>query len=196
MGKWGTKDIDTNICKVALFISRNKDNKDVENFKQRRFSFLISENRHDYNEYLGETFTRFVNEGVKGETSRCYVSVNPRDLNKVKKALIHNLIDDENNRMIINPLPYIAGIAALSENRADNKWLIDVDTTDPSILNNIRSMLINELDVPILEIIGTPNGYHIIVEHGFDSRILKEKYPECVEIKRDDMKLMYINKKL
>lgn len=194
MGKWGTKDIDTNKCKVVLFISRNKDNKDVENFKQRRFSFLISEERDDYN--LGEEFTRFVNKGVKGETSRCYISVNPRNLDKVKKALLHKLIDDEDNRMIINPLPYIAGIAALTENRTDNKWLIDVDTKDSNIFNGIRSMLTNELDVPIDEVIGTPNGYHIIVEHGFDSRILYEKYSDYVEIKRDDMKLMYINKKL
>ena len=193
MGKWGTKDIDNNICKVVLFISRNKDNKNIENFKQRRFSFLVPEENNYYN--LEEEFQRFANKGVKGETSRCYISVNPRDLDKVKKALLHKLIDDEDNRMIINPLPYIAGIASLSENRADNKWLIDVDTEDSNIFNNIRSIL-NELDVPILEIIGTPNGYHIITKHGFDSRILKEKYPEYVEIKRDDMKLMYINKKL
>ena len=97
--------------------------------------------------------------------------------------------------MIVNPLPYIAGIAALTENRADNKWLIDVDTKDGSILNDIRLMLTNELDTPIIETIGTPNGYHIIVEHGFDSRILYKKYPDYVEIKRDDMKLMFINKK-
>lgn len=64
MGKWGTKDIDkTDTCKVVLFISRNKDNKDVENFKQRRFSFLISEERDGYD--LGEEFTRFVNKGVR-----------------------------------------------------------------------------------------------------------------------------------
>ena len=199
MGKWGTKDIDTNICKVALFISRNKDNKDIENFKQRRFSFLISENRHDYNEYLGEEFARFVNKGVVSETSRFYMSVNTRDLDKVKKRLIHDLIDDESNRMLINPLPYIAGIAALKENALSKHWLFDIDTKDKSIVNAFIKLIPN--DVMVLEQIETPNGYHIIVDHGFDTRTILGNNP-CdslfpqIELKRDDMKFVDIKTKM
>lgn len=194
MGKWGIMDINTDICRVVLFISRNKDNKDVKNFKQRRFSFLTSKSIPD----LRDDFEIFANDGVSGEVSRFYMSVNTRDLDKIKKGLIHDLIDDESNRMLVNPLPYIAGIASIKENALSRHWLFDVDTKDKSVLKNFIKSI--PKDVKVLETIDTPNGYHVIVDHGFDTRRLlgnnpyESLFPQ-IELKRDDMKFVDIKKK-
>ena len=40
--KWGFKVEESKDLYVVLFISRNKDNKDVENFKERRKSFITT----------------------------------------------------------------------------------------------------------------------------------------------------------
>ena len=40
--KWRTKKMAKHNPKIALFISRNKDNKNVEGFKQRSQTFLTS----------------------------------------------------------------------------------------------------------------------------------------------------------
>ncbi len=199
MEKWGIKDIDKNNIKVVKFVSRNKDNKDVKDFIQRRYSFLASEDENGFSEWVYEEFSGFVDDGVPGETSRFYASVNARDLNKIKKGLIHDLIDDESNRMLINPFPYIASIASLKENALTKHWLFDVDTKDKTILKSFLKMIPD--DVQVLEQIETPNGYHIIVDHGFDTRtilgnnIYDSSFPQ-IELKRDDMKLVDIKTKI
>lgn len=90
--KWDTtadnKDLD-----VVLFTSRNKDNKHIENFKERRMSFVTNKTPR---ELLSE-FEAFVKNGLDGEMSRFYISVNSRSNTKVQKALIHYLIDNEIN---------------------------------------------------------------------------------------------------
>ena len=40
--KWGFKVEESKDLYVVLFISRNKDNKDVANFKERRKSFITT----------------------------------------------------------------------------------------------------------------------------------------------------------
>ena len=77
--------------KVVLFCSRNKDNKHVEGFTQRSVSFVTTK-------FIGELiedFEEFSSKGLDGEMSRMYVSINSRDHNKVRKAVIHYLVDHE-----------------------------------------------------------------------------------------------------
>lgn len=59
---------------VVLFVSRNKDNKHLETFKERKVSFVTTK---DFEEIKSQ-FQVFVNDGQVGEFSRMYVSVNPR----------------------------------------------------------------------------------------------------------------------
>lgn len=64
---------------VVLFVSRNKDNKHLENFKERRMSFVT----HDKNSpELTARFEHFVRNGQYNEFSRAYISVNPRSSKK------------------------------------------------------------------------------------------------------------------
>ena len=50
--------------KGVFFVSRNKDNKDVKDFKQRKISFLTDKSLDE----LKGKFDAFVARGVKGRT--------------------------------------------------------------------------------------------------------------------------------
>ena len=48
--KWNRDEVDNNIetpINVVLFVSRNKDNKDIENFKERRNAFVTTRTHTD-----------------------------------------------------------------------------------------------------------------------------------------------------
>lgn len=178
---------------VVFFVSRNKDNKDISNFKGRKMSFVVNDN-YDYYKLMGK-FYDFVNKGLDGELSRFYISVNKRDDAKVHKALLHYLIDHpEFDLSKIESK--IASIAGQTGNRAESKWLIDIDTIDKSLVSNFFKDLPNYIDQDLISIpTQSANGWHVIVNHGFDARKLMEKYGEVVEIKRDGMELVAYDRK-
>lgn len=68
---------------VVLFVSRNKDNKHLETFKERKVSFVTTKGFDE----IKSQFQVFVNDGQVGEFSRMYVSINPRSNSKTFKAL-------------------------------------------------------------------------------------------------------------
>ena len=72
-----------------LFMNKaNKDNKHLkdEGYKERRRAFLTREPRES--EVLKEQFEAFCAEGMHGEMSRFYYSVNERDPHKTYKELL------------------------------------------------------------------------------------------------------------
>ena len=165
--------------KVYLFCSRNKDNKNVKDFKPRRRAFLAYTD--DINSFY--QFDDFVKHGVPGEMSRMYESINPRDEAKVRKALTAKLVLDDNIQ--IGKISSIAvSVAAKKGCAADRKWLLDVDTRDRYILQDILSLIPG--NVPRRKYI-TPNGFGIIVARGFDTRTLLAKYKDICDIKKDGM---------
>ncbi len=175
---------DTNEARVVLFISRNKDNNKLANFHERRRAFLTRKKIGD----LIPKFESFVNEGINGENCRFYISVNARDIAKTKKALIHKLIDSETDTELFHPEAYIAGIAAKHENALTKKWLFDLDSINSAIFDKVV-YYIKQSGASIENVINTPNGVHIITDHGFDCRKLLEEVPE-VTLKRDDLYLV------
>lgn len=168
---------------VVLFSSRNKDNKDVEGFHERKRSYYRTDDR----EKIMRDFNDFVNHGVPGEMCRLYISLNARDDKKVRKALIHMLIDEDDF-----PLDYIesklAGIAAKKENASEKHWFFDYDS---ELSVDRVADKIYEIDKTLNPYpLKTPNGYAIIVEHGFDTRELMKYCEENkieVSLKRDDL---------
>lgn len=168
-----------NLLKVVLFVSRNKDNKDLPNYTQRKESFVTK----DSLEKLEEDFNNFVNKGLHGELSRMYVSVNARDEEKVKRELMHELFD--NNVELTKLQSKLASLAARAKCAAEKKQMFDFDSEDKDLLNNFVSELeyLTELEP---EVHKTPNGYAVVVSRGFDTRDLLSRYP-FVELKRDDM---------
>lgn len=167
--------------KVVLFVSRNKDNKHISDFKERRVSFLTDKLIGE----LNKDFDEFVKRGLPNEMCRFYQQVNKRDNNKIRKSLIHELVDNENLNMSKLDSK-IASISSKKENRSESKWLFDFDEDKRligSFLKDVKSYLPKDKTVIPLE---TPNGYSVVVEQGFDTRELLDKWKN-VELKRDDM---------
>ena len=191
--KWNSEDVSKEEIWTILFVSRNKDNRDVENFNQRKKSFVSTKKTED----LLKEFEVFVNEGVENEFSRFYVSINSRSNSKTFKALQHKMLDEEFN--LATMLQRIAAIASKTENAYEkNKWLFDFDPIENVDLEESLESFIedvyqayNETDnrKEPLEVIKhkTPNGYAVITTQRFDTRKLMEKWKDNVELKRDDL---------
>ncbi len=96
--------------KVVLFVSRNKDNKLLVGFKERKKNFLTTKEPEE----LQKEFNAFVNDGLVGEVSRFYISVNSRDNEKIQQSLQHYLLDNNVDMSKIDSK--IASIAAKPEN--------------------------------------------------------------------------------
>ena len=191
--KWNSEDVSKEEIWTILFVSRNKDNRDVENFNQRKKSFVSTKKPED----LLKEFEVFVNEGVENEFSRFYVSINSRSNTKTFKDLQHKMLDEEFN---LATMPQrIAAIASKTENAYEkNKWLFDFDPIENVDLEESLESFIedvyqayNETDnrKEPLEVIKhkTPNGYAVITTQRFDTRKLMEKWKDNVELKRDDL---------
>lgn len=181
--KWGIVNSDSDLCYVVLYVSRSKDNKDLPDFAERRKSFICTP---DMIEHYTKAFTTFVNEGLTGELSRMYISVNARHLPTIRKQLMHFLIDATDFNLCAIQSK-IAGIAAQKECAAERKWLIDFDSTDNNALLEMTNWLSNLDDTLETQVYRTPNGYAVIVNHGFDLRDFTERYNDVATIKRDDM---------
>lgn len=167
---------------VVLMVSRNKDNHDIVGFKERRKAMFCEKNM----DRIYRKFNSFVNEGIDGELCRLYISVNARDEKKVQKTLIHELIDAEDfNFTAIEGV--LAGIAARKENAAEHKWMFDFDNQDFNLLEEFFKDIHNSCaDIEVKYYI-TPHGYAVVVDHGFDTRELMEKWKDIVSLKRDDL---------
>lgn len=165
--KWGFKVEESKDLYVVLFISRNKDNKDIENFKERRKAFITTKTPEE----LEITFKHFVEDGVDGEMSRFYYSVNSRDAIKVKKQLLHFLIDEDFNLTHLDGK--LASIAAKKECAKTKRWMFDFDSENSTELSNFITDISKCVTEPLkTEVRKTPHGYAIITERGFDTRQL------------------------
>lgn len=174
---------------VYLIRSRNKDNKDIPNFKERAKSLVLYE-EDESRAY--EEFHKFVVQGLPGEKIRLYKSVNARDEEKCRKGLIIRLL---NGASLTNMRNTLASVCQQIENRAESKWLFDFDCEDTEVLSNFIED-IERQDVKT-EVHKTPNGYAIIAEHGFDTRELLNKYKEYdITLKKDELLFLGITENI
>ena len=187
--KWGIESINDNPIHVVLFVSRNKDNKDVKDFEERRTSFITNQLMNS--EYLATKFNIFVQQGVSGEMSRMYYSVNARDDKKIHHQLLHFLIDEPDFNLC-SISAKIAGIAALRECAAQKRWMFDFDINSEEEVNqfveDIKAIALTDESPISVEVHSTPHGYAVITSRGFDTRELYKKWDESlVSLKRDDL---------
>lgn len=163
---------------TAFFASRNKDNVDVKNFKVRQKSLSYTNEKE-----LRDQFNLFVEQGVWGETCRCYVSFNETDDVKMSYSVVHELLNRIQQGQVpdLNKLIQLAiGESNKKANLKTKKCLIDVDTKSSDIFKNVVDVL-NEDGVPIELTYETPNGYHILCSRGLNPKLL-ESFDD-VEIK-------------
>ena len=163
---------------VYMFRSRNKDNAHLSNFHERCKTILAYA---EDEAKVRRDFERFAAKGIPGEKTRLYRSVNRRDENKIREELTIRLIKDKPSMTKLNAT--LTSVAMQANNRAESKWLFDFDVDDLGILLQFDN------DLPVdRKIYKTPNGYAVVVEHGFDTRELMKKWENYdITLKRDDL---------
>ncbi len=170
-------------CVAVNFMSRNKDNTQVENFKQRNKSFIFDGSL----DVLRNRFNDFVEKGQPGELSRMYVSLNPRNKELVKKRLLIELIKDDNIN-ICKLEPKLASLSMSSECKVTKYWLWDFDGNREQLSEFIKDVK-DILPTVYLEVYKTVNGFAVVTS-GFDSRTVVKKYKGIAENKKDAYILM------
>lgn len=175
---------------VVMFVSRNKDNSKLQNFKQRTKAFLTQK----YPEELETDFSEFCERGVSEEMSRFYVSVNARKHEVIHKALQHYLIDNQ-DASLANIEKLIASLSMKQGTALTKRFLFDYDDDPVSVgvfLSDVKQALGDKTPVELQK---TVSGYAVVTERGFDTRELLAKW-ENVELKRDGMLFVKAQKKL
>ena len=170
---------------VYLMRSRNKDNKDIPNFKERVETILEYKENEDK---IIEKFKSFAAKGVPGEQTRLYRSVNSRNEEKIREEFIIRLLRDKPSMTQLNRT--LASVAQQVQNRDESKWLFDFDVDDELLMNDFVHEIVMYSEIPLLDIqvYKTPHGYAIIVPHGFDTRELMEKWKDYdITLKKDEL---------
>ena len=167
---------------VYLMRSRNKDNKDIPNFKERAKTIL--EYRENEDKVI-DAFKSFAAKGVPGEQTRLYRSVNSRNEEKIREEFIIRLLREKPSMTQLNRT--LASVAQQVQNRDESKWLFDFDD-DKLALGFINDITNYGFVFNQIEMYKTPHGYAIIVPHGFDTRELMEKWKDYdITLKKDEL---------
>ena len=170
---------------VYLMRSRNKDNKDIPNFKQRDKTILEYKENEDK---IIEEFKSFVAKGVPGEQTRLYRSVNSRNEEKVRKEFVIRLLRDKLSMTRLNRT--LASVAQQVQNRDESKWLFDFDTDNRELVADFLSDINHFSGIKLIDMNchKTPHGFAIVVPHGFDTRGLMEKWKDYdITLKKDEL---------
>lgn len=168
---------------VYLIRSRNKDNKDIPNFKERAKTILEYKENEDR---VIKEFHKFAADGVPGERTRLYRSVNSRNEEKIREELIIRLLRDKPSMTKLNHT--LASVAQQVENRDESKWLFDFDVNDEEKVDDFIDDIYFYSGIENHELHKTPHGYAIIVPHGFDIRELVKKWKDYdITLKRDEL---------
>ena len=183
---------------VYCFISRNKDNKNIEGFKTRSKSILAYE--EDFGK-IEKEFKEWAAAGVPGEKARLYRTLNARAEDKIRDGFMVHLIKNKPLTTTKSYSNLLASIAMKAENRAESMWIFDFDVDKEDavdeFIEDIKQFTTiywneNQEKIAVLGMDAkkykTPNGYAIVVPHGFDTRNLLEKWGEYdITLKRDDL---------
>lgn len=183
---------------IVMFSSRNKDNKGLTNYKPRNYCFFTAST--EKTETLNKRFQQFAAQGVKGELSRCYISVNSRNMDRVRRKLIAELaMNDDLNLAKIESIT--VGLAMEKDCAATKYWLFDIDTNDveevaqfTADVKRTFASIAEDKRPEIISFEPTLNGYHMIVSRGFDTRELMNTWGDRVDVKRDDFTLVAVLK--
>lgn len=170
---------------VYLMRSRNKDNKDIPNFKQRDKTILEYKENEDK---IIEEFKSFATKGVHGEQTRLYRSVNSRNEEKIREEFIVRLLRDKPSMTQLNRT--LASVAQQVQNRDESKWLFDFDVDNRELAADFLSDINHFSGIKLIDMNchKTPHGFAIVVPHGFDTRELMEKWKDYdITLKKDEL---------
>lgn len=190
LNKWYKTEEEQTDLRVISFVSRPKDNIEVEGFSSRKTSFISTMT----DEELVPIFEAWAKQGKKNEFSRMYVSLNKRNHKTVQHSLMHYLLDHQ--ELNLGSLDSrIAMIAAQPEHALESKYFYDFDAdaeqlkeflSDLAIAyeetKKINKKLTGEFTFSVRT---TPNYYAVILEQRFKTDWVDEKWKELVTLKKD-----------
>lgn len=105
---------------------------------------------------------------VLGGVWRIHKTVNPRDVHKARKVLLHTLIDYPEKASYIDSL-WRTALLQRECIFGEKKFMLDIDTSNYNEVATIKNIL-EEYAPKILEEVITPSGGRHIVTHPFDTR--------------------------
>ena len=190
LNKWYKVVKEKTDLRVISFVSRPKDNIEVEGFSSRKTSFISTMT----DEELVPIFEAWAKQGKKNEFSRMYVSLNKRNHKTVQHSLMHYLLDHQD--LNLGSLDSrIAMIAAQPEHALESKYFYDFDAdaeqlkeflSDLAIAyeetKKINKKLTGEFTFSVRT---TPNYYAVVLEQRFKTDWVEEKWKGLVELKKD-----------
>lgn len=190
LNKWYKVEKEKTDLRVISFVSRPKDNTEVEDFINRKTSFISTMT----DEELVPIFEAWAKQGKKNEFSRMYVSLNKRNHKTVQLSLMHYLLDNQD--LNLGSLDSrIAMIAAQPEHALESKYFYDFDANAEQLKDflsdlaiayeetkKINKKLSGEFKVSVL---ATPNHYAVILEERFKTSLVEEKWKDVVTLKKD-----------
>lgn len=190
LNKWYKTEKEQTDLRVVSFVSRPKDNTEVEDFINRKTSFISTMT----DEELVPIFEAWAKQGKKNEFSRMYVSLNKRNHKTVQHSLMHYLLDHQD--LNLGSLDSrIAMITAQPEHALESKYFYDFDAdaeqlkeflSDLAIAyeetKKINKKLTGEFTFSVRT---TPNYYAVILEQRFKTDWVDEKWKELVTLKKD-----------
>lgn len=176
--------------RVVSFVSRPKDNTEVEGFINRKTSFVSTMTDDE----LVPIFEAWAKQGKKNEFSRMYTSLNKRNHKTVQLSLMHYLLDNQD--LNLGSLDSrIAMIAAQPEHALESKYFYDFDADAEQLkeflsdlatayeeTKKLNKKLTGEFKFSVRT---TPNYYAVILEERFKTSEVEEKWKELVTLKKD-----------
>lgn len=189
LNKWYKTEEEQTDLRVISFVSRPKDNIEVENFSSRKTSFISTMT----DEELVPIFEAWAKQGKKNEFSRMYVSLNKRNHKTVQHSLMHYLLDHQD--LNLGSLDSrIAMIAAQPEHALESKYFYDFDSdaeklkefiSDLALAHEETKKVNKKLGEFKVEVRTTPNYYAVILEQRFKTAEVEEKWKDLVTLKKD-----------
>lgn len=190
LNKWYKTEKEQTDLRVVSFVSRPKDNTEVEGFINRKTSFISTMT----DEELTPIFEAWAKQGKKNEFSRMYVSLNKRNHKTVQLSLMHYLLDNQD--LNLGSLDsQIAMIAAQSEHALESKYFYDFDSNAEDLeeflsdlakayeeTKQFNKKLPEEFKFSVRT---TPNYYAVILEQRFKTDWVDEKWKELATLKKD-----------
>lgn len=190
LNKWYKTEKEQTELRVISFVSRPKDNTEVEGFINRKTSFISTMT----DEELTPIFEAWAKQGKKNEFSRMYVSLNKRNHKTVQHSLMHYLLDHQD--LNLGSLDSrIAMIAAQPEHALESKYFYDFDAGAEQLKEFLSDLAkayeeTKQFNKKLPEefkfsVRTTPNYYAVILEQRFKIDWVDEKWKELATLKKD-----------
>lgn len=173
-------------CRVLFLIQRHSDGGHTNNSKLRAY---ISRNPEEWMIALAKLLQE--KKEYPDLPLRIYQTLNARDIDKGIRHFKHAMLDADyyDNEMrqwfYLDVRNRIISALMKPPSRAESRFLFDVDTQEPSVLDTLRAELWKH--TVIVHEYPSKNGVHIITEP-FNPNLLS--LPAQVECKKDAMMLL------